>query len=145
MLMTSPPPRLNTKANVLIACEDPLEALALETILKTDGFGPVRLTTDMREVHPLYERLHFDVLIVDMNETFGDGLGLIRQFSPMISTNTLSVVALINPGAEQARMAALVAGAHTSLKRPLDRESTVHTVTQAQKLVGAGALQAVNG
>ena len=122
---------------ILIANENTVEAINMESWLHTNRLERVRLTTDAREVEPLYGKWPFGLLILDMHTALVDTQNLIRSLSAPINTGELSIVAVINPGDEQARLTALSAGAADTLVRPLNHAtvtSCVYDILEARPL-----------
>lgn len=118
---------------ILIASEYPVEALALESLLRAEHYRDVRVTTDVREIGPMYIRWPFDILILDMHSKLMDGVTVLQNLTQSISTSRLSVLALVNPDAEQERIAALAAGAVDILIRPLRHEDVLPRIKQAHR------------
>ena len=105
-------------SRILVAVEDPLEALNLEDILAARGYGDVTLTTDLRKVAAFLERRAFDLLILDMHSVFVDSTDVLRQLPKTAYMARLEILAIINTGHEPSRLNALVAGAYDTLERP---------------------------
>jgi len=121
----------SSSPRILIANEHPVEALALESLLRAERYLNVRVTTDVREIAPMYVRWPFDLLIFDMHSTLINGVTMLQSLARSISTTELAVVALVNLGAEQERMAALAAGAVDTLSRPLRHEDVLPRIKRA--------------
>ena len=116
---------------ILVSIEYPVEALALESLLRSERYHDVRVTTDVREVAPMYLRWPFDLLILDMHSKLMDSATVMQNLTRPISTSELKVLALLNPGAEQERLAALSAGALDILSRPLNHENVLPRIRDA--------------
>lgn len=110
---------------ILVASENPVEAQALETWLRNERFEDIRVTSDVREIAPLYGKWPYSLLILDMHSQLISGLGILQALDQPITSTDLSVLALINPGAEQDRLAAMVAGASATVARPLQRDAVM--------------------
>jgi len=115
----------NLGPRILVANEHPIEALALESLLRAEHYLDVRVTTDVREIGPMYIRWPFNILILDMHSELMDGVTVMQNLTRSISTSQLSVLALVNPDADQERIAALAAGAVDTLARPLRHEDVL--------------------
>jgi len=120
----------NHGPRILVASEHPVEALALESLLRAEHYLDVRVTTDVREISPMYVRWPFDILVLDMHSKLLDGITVLQNLTQSISSSQLSVLALINPDAEQERIAALAAGAVDTLIRPLRHEDVLPRIKQ---------------
>lgn len=117
--------------NILIAAEQPTEAMLLESMLNASGYPNVRVTTDGREIQPLFEKWPFDVLILDMELSTVSAVQTIRNFSHLTANRRMAVVALseVHDGALQS--IALEAGVSAILTRPYTRLDTVAHVQEA--------------
>lgn len=116
---------------ILVANEHPLEALAIESMLYREDYKNVRVTNDMREIMPMFDKWGFDLLIMDMHSTLIDGAEILRTLSHQIALDELSLIAITNPGHEPARLSALVAGASDTLTRPLAQTDLTPMVRRA--------------
>jgi len=116
---------------ILVAIEYPVEALAVESLLRGDNYNHVRVTTDVREVAPMFARWPFHLLILDMHSELMSSVSVLQDLARPISASELSVLALTNPGAEQERLAALAAGATDTLTRPLNHENALPRIRRA--------------
>jgi len=114
-----------------VAIEYPVEALAVESLLRSESYHDVRVTTDLREIAPMYLRWPFHLLILDMHSKLMNGTTVMQNLTQPISSSELKVLALLNPGAEQERLAALAAGAIDTLSRPLNHESALPRIRNA--------------
>lgn len=116
---------------ILVAIEYPVEALAVESLLRGENYPNVRVTTDVREIALMFVRWPFHLLILDMHSKLKDSASVMQELAHPINASDLRVLALTNPGAEQERLAALAAGAIDTLSRPLDHENAMPTVRRA--------------
>jgi|GEM_PF-1805709 len=116
---------------ILVAIECPVEALAVESLLRGDNYNHVRVTTDVREIAPMFVRWPFHLLILDMHSELTNSVSVLQDLARPISASELSVLALTNPGAEQERLAALAAGATDTLTRPLSHENALPSIRRA--------------
>ena len=131
MDITRTPLSYSRGPRIFIASEDTLEALAIETLLRNEHFNEIRVSTDVREITPMYVRWPFHLLILDGHSTLVSAESVLRGLVRPLATSDLSVLALINPGAEQHRLAALAGGATHTLSRPIRPRETVESVRNA--------------
>ena len=115
-------------ARILIAADAPLEALALEDILRNGGHQNVRITSDTREIMPLHEKWPFVLLLLDMGVCSLNGFDVLAQLQAPLKRRQMAVVALTHAGAEDR---ALSAGATSVLCRPLMRAYVLLQVREA--------------
>jgi len=127
-----------TGPRILVAIEYPVEALAVESLLRGENYHHVRVTTDVREVAPMFVRWPFHLLILDMHSKLMDSTSVMQQLTHPINASDLRVLALTNPGAEQERLAALAAGAIDTLSRPLDHENALPSIKRALTMGSVG-------
>lgn len=121
----------NRGPRILVAIEYPIEALAVESLLRGENYHNVRVTTDIREIAPMFMRWPFHLLILDMHSALIDSATILQSLARPINASELSVIALTNPGAEQERLAALAAGAIETLTRPLNHENALPSIKRA--------------
>lgn len=116
-------------ARILIAAEQPLEAMALETMLRDQGAHyAVRVTSDAREIAPLLDKWPFQLLVLDMGIRSQNSLRVLDQLSAHIQRRQLAVLALTEAGDTVARDCALGVGAAAVCARPFTRMETLKTV-----------------
>jgi len=120
---------------ILVAIEYPVEALAVESLLHGDCYNQVRVTTDIREITPMFARWPFQLLILDMHSELMNSATVMQNLARPISASELRVLGLTNRGAEQERLAALAAGAVDTLTRPLSHE---HALPRIKRALTAG-------
>ena len=133
--MNISPLRQNASTRVLIANEDPLEAMALESLLRVERNCETRITTDMREVLALHECWPYEMLFLDMHSTVVDGLSVVDQLGFAIRKAELTLVALVEKGAEQVRLASLASGAIATLAKPLNHDQAIPQINRAFSLM----------
>ncbi|MEG3616847.1 response regulator [Magnetovibrio sp. PR-2] len=127
--------RTNPGTRVLIANEDPLEAMALESLLRIERNCETRITTDMREVLAMHECWPFDMLFLDMQNETLDGLKVVDQLGHAIRKAELTLVALVHRGSEQVRLASLASGAVATLAKPIDHNQATAQINRAFSLM----------
>jgi len=131
------PENTPTPARILIAADSPLEALAIENMLRAGGHTNVRVTSDAREIEPLHEKWPYVLLVLDMNMRSQNSLDVLSGLSEHIEQRQLAVLALTASGDEVVQERALAAGAVDVFTRPLTRAETLMRV--------AGALASLPG
>lgn len=115
---------------ILVASENPLEAQALETMLRAAQYDQVRATTDLRHVPALFIKWRFRLLILDMHAALIDSTNIMTELAEPIRTGEMCVMGLINAGDENARLATLAAGAVGVLIQPLGGAQTLPKIEQ---------------
>lgn len=121
----------HTATRILVAADSPLEALALENTLRAAGRRDVRVTSDAREVAPLYDKWPYRLLVLDMGLRSLDGFAVLESLSAPIERRKLAVLALTGAGDKATRERALALGAADVFMRPFTRAETVMRVTGA--------------
>lgn len=127
-----------TESRILIATDDPMEGLGLETVLRGDGYGQVRVTSDAREIAPLSAKWPFSLLLLDMTIRTQSCFVVIERLRPLMDRGALAIVALTAAGDELMQERALRAGALDVLARPFTR-SEILLRTGAALRVFAGS------
>ena len=133
--MNVAPMRHNPGIRVLIANEDPIEAMALESLLRVERNCETRITTDMREVVPMHECWPFEMLFLDMHSPTIDGLKVVDQLGHAIRKAELTLVSLVEKGSEQMRLASLASGAIATLAKPLNHDDAIPHINRAFSLM----------
>jgi PleD family two-component response regulator len=126
MPQTSP-----SSARILIAADSPIEALALENMLRGAGHRDVRVTSDAREIVPLLHKWPFKVLVLDMDIRSQSSLDVLNRLAEPIDRRQLAVLALTQAGDEGLQARALGAGAVDVFARPFTRSETLVRVAGA--------------
>lgn len=121
----------HTSRRILIACEQPLEAQALEGVLRSAGYQHVRATSDGREISKLLEKWPFALLILDLSLSTKSAALVLSEFSEAMDARNLCVLALSNAGDLNAQAGALRAGAMDVFTRPATHADTLDHVSIA--------------
>lgn len=126
-----------SSARILIAADSPLEALALENMLRGAGHRDVRVTSDGREIVPLLDKWPFKVLVLDMDIRSQSSLDVLAKLADPIDRRQLAVLALTQSGDDVTQERALGAGVVDVFARPFTRSEALVRV--------AGALASLPG
>lgn len=118
-------------ARILIAADAPLEALALEDMLRGAGYCAVRVTSDAREIAPLLGKWPYALLVLDMNIRPLNSLAMLEYLAGHVNQHHLAVLALTDADDEVTQDRALGLGAADVLSRPLTRDETIKRVRAA--------------
>ena len=137
----------HARFRILIADDDPADAIRLEGMLRDAGYKQVRATTDLREVADFYAKWPFDLLLIDMAGDV-DGYGVIVKLSANMADMTGGdadapiILALLEDSRRESQERALVAGARDFIVRPFDRPEVVSRVRNMLDLQGARRITA---
>ncbi|MCW8917014.1 MAG: response regulator [Magnetovibrio sp.] len=134
-MMNITPMHSNSGPRILIAIEDPIEALALESIMRAEHYSDIRITTDTREVVPMHKHWPFQVLVLDMHSREMDGFHIIDELGHAIRRAELSIISLVNKGAEELRMLSVASGAIGTVARPILHHQAIPAIRDAMKAV----------
>lgn len=128
---------------ILIACEQPLEALLMEGLLRASGYAHVRATSDGREIARLHEKWPFDLLILDLGLSTKNAFQVLSELHDDMESRRMGVLALSNSGDLDAQAQALQAGVLDVFTRPTSQSETLAYVDAALDLLSpVGALKA---
>lgn len=130
--MSPQPPR-----RILIASDQPLEALSTEGVLRSAGYADVRATSDGREINKLYAKWPFTLLILDLNMSSRSPLLVLSELAEPIKSLNLGVLALTNADDAALQQRAFAAGVLDVFARPFTQAETLARV--------AGVLAALPG
>ena len=81
---------------ILLAYDLPTRASAFEDALNANPNFIVRTTSDAREIEPLFNKWHFDILFLDMHMAHLPGSIVLAHFSRAIKAKELGVIAMCN-------------------------------------------------
>jgi len=81
---------------ILVAYDLPTRASAFEEALNANPNFIVRTTSDAREIEPLFNKWHFDILFLDMHMAHLPGSIVLAHFSRAIKAKELAVIAMCN-------------------------------------------------
>ncbi|MEI7613100.1 MAG: HD domain-containing phosphohydrolase [Betaproteobacteria bacterium] len=110
------------KLSKVLVCDDSqfdLEFLVAE--LHSEGFKDVRGVGDPRQVMSLLEQEVFDLVLLDIEMPFIDGVGLTRQIREKFSKIQLPILVVTASDDKNTRNRALSCGANDYLIKPFDR------------------------
>ncbi len=112
-------------SRIFIATDDPVEGLELEAILRSDGYRHVRVTSDAREISPLYAKWPFALLILDMTIRSQSCFVVIERMRAHMENKVLSILALSASGDDLVQERALRVGVADVISRPFTRSETL--------------------
>jgi putative two-component system response regulator len=108
-------------ARILIVDDQEANVRLLERILKSAGYLNVTTLTDARKVIEFYTGIKPDLILLDLHMPYIDGLGVMRQLEPLISTDTwVPILVLTADALPAAKQNALARGAKDFLTKPFD-------------------------
>ncbi|MDH5488942.1 MAG: response regulator [Rhodospirillaceae bacterium] len=84
------------RLKILLAYDLPTRASAFEEALNTNPNFAVRATSDAREIEPLFNKWHFDILFLDMHMAHLPGSIVLAHFSRAIKAKELAIIAMCN-------------------------------------------------
>jgi putative two-component system response regulator len=107
-------------ARILIVSDDKVTARALERILRGAGCSGVRSTFDSRSVPALFARYQPDLILLSMHMPHASGLEVLATLRPLFGgEGPLPVIIVTGDAREEARQAALAAGAGDFVLKPV--------------------------
>jgi len=118
--MSAPAPAF-AAAKILIVDDERANVLLLERLLQQAGYRHLVSTTDSRTVLELYRGVRPDLILLDLMMPHVDGLAVLAQLRAEIpETVFVPVLVLTADVTPDSRRAALAAGAHDFLTKPLE-------------------------
>ncbi|WP_180127797.1 HD domain-containing phosphohydrolase [Rhodoferax sp. BLA1] len=113
------------KTHRILACDNAdLDTAFLLSMLEADGYSNVTGINDAREVLALLQRERFDLLVLDMDMPFIDGVELTRLIREQFSEASLPILVITASADKEARNLALFHGANDYLSKPVDSVET---------------------
>ena len=115
-----------SEAKVLIVDDEPANVRLLERILALAGCHQVRTTTDSRLARPLFNEIHPDIVLLDLNMPHFNGFAVLEQLKAEIPPDDyLPIVILTADITIETKRQALAGGAKDFLTKPLDHAEVV--------------------
>lgn len=113
------------KTNRILACDNAdLDTAFLLSMLEADGYSNVTCINDARQVMPWLQREAFDLLVLDIDMPFIDGVELTRLIREQFSEASLPILVITASDDKEARNLALFHGANDYLNKPVDSVET---------------------
>jgi two-component system cell cycle response regulator len=119
---------------VLIAEDDPVSALALQTLLTRQGYD-VTHAHDGAEAWNLLQKETFPLMILDWMMPHMDGLEVCRRVRSSLGGPYRCVVMLTAKQEAKDRSAAMNAGVDVFLSKPLNAEEMVARLKMAERIL----------
>jgi DNA-binding response OmpR family regulator len=119
---------------VLIAEDDPISALALETLLQQQGYE-VTVATDGMAAWRAIQQESYPLVVLDWMMPEMDGVEVCRKIRERQSGSYVCVIMLTAKQERKDRMQALNAGADVFLTKPLDCEEMVARLRIARRIL----------
>lgn len=105
-------------ARILIVDDMEANVLLLQNLLRQQGYLNLHTTTDSRTVAEMHRSDPFDLILLDLHMPHLDGMGVIEQLNPVLSTDFLPVIVVTAVSDEKSRLAALHQGARDYIVKP---------------------------
>jgi len=113
------------KTNRILACDNAdLDTAFLLSMLEADGYSNVTWINDARQVIPWLQREAFDLLVLDIDMPFINGVELTRLIREQFSEASLPILVITASADKEARNLALFHGANDYLNKPVDSVET---------------------
>lgn len=109
---------LNSK--ILIVDDTESNVVLLESILMDARYNSIQSTTDPREVASIYRETKPDLLLLDWNMPYLNGMEVLEQIKDIEQESYISVMVLTAQTDEGVRVKALQAGAQDFLSKPFN-------------------------
>jgi len=109
-----------SEAKILILDDEVSNVRLLEVTLQEAGYRNVFGLTDSREALTMFAAIEPDLLLLDLNMPFLDGLGVIRGLKHRLQTSPIPILVLTADATSSAKYQALEEGATDFLTKPFD-------------------------
>jgi response regulator RpfG family c-di-GMP phosphodiesterase len=121
------------KTSRILACDNArLDTAFLLSMLEADGYTNVVGINDSRQVLPLLHKEAFDLLVLDVDMPYLDGVELTRQIREHFLPAQLPILVITAISGKETRNQALAFGANDYLSKPVD---SVETSLRVQNLL----------
>ena len=108
------------EGKILIVDDEDSNVKLLEHLLLQNGFSAIRWTTDPREAANIYEEFKPDLVLLDMNMPYMDGLQVMEKIHEIEKETYPSIIVITADNNEQVKIRSLVSGALDFLHKPFD-------------------------
>ena len=108
-------------SRVLIVDDQPANNRLLEMILRSKGYSNVTSVTDPREAVVLYAREPYDLVLLDFNMPYMNGIEVMQKFQETEKSRFLPVLMITALTEKAVRHDALSHGAQDFLTKPFDK------------------------
>jgi len=112
--------RTLNEAKILIVDDELSNVRLLEVILREAGYPNVFCLSDSRETAAMVDAIVPDLILLDLNMPFLDGLGVIRTLKPRLAISPIPILVLTADATSSAKYQALEEGATDFLTKPFD-------------------------
>ena len=107
-------------AKILIVDDQDIHVHILEKTLIDAGYTNIYKTIDPRKVVGIYKNLRPDLLILDLNMPYINGLEIMSQIKNIEKTSYIPVIILSGDESKESRLNAFDAGAKDFINKPID-------------------------
>ncbi len=126
------------KAKILVVDDQELSVRLISSILKKAAFVNIFSTTDSRQASKLYQEIHPDLVVLDLNMPHLTGFDVMEQLKALEGGSYVPIIVLSNEESQEARFQALQSGAKDFLNKPYD---PVEVIIRIRNLIEVRMLQ----
>lgn len=105
-------------ARILVVDDNEANVLLLQDLLRQQGYLNVHTTTDSRTVAAMHQADRFDLILLDLQMPYLDGIAVMEQLKPMVSGDFLPVIVVTAYSDTDNRLKALEQGARDYIMKP---------------------------
>ncbi|MCH7651870.1 MAG: response regulator [Nitrospinae bacterium] len=105
---------------ILVVDDEATNVKLLEHLLHQNGFRSVRGITDPRDVVALYQEFRPDLVLLDLNMPYMDGIEVMEEIQKIEKETYPSIVVFTADNNDEAKIRSLLAGALDFLGKPFD-------------------------
>lgn len=116
------------RACILIVDDQEPNVYLLKRILEIEGYNNLISTTDAREVVTLYQTHQPDIVLLDLNMPYLDGLAVIEQLKLLPSILPPNILMITAQTETTIRVKALQNGAKDFVSKPFDRQEVISRI-----------------
>lgn len=119
------PPRIHSRARILIIDDEPTNVELLRRLLERAGFTRIQTTTDPRDATTLYVEFRPDLILLDLHMPHLDGLAVMAALNEIAESTYLPILILTGDVSPQARRDALSRGAKDFVHKPFNSDEVL--------------------
>lgn len=107
-------------SKILVVDDEKSNVKLLEYLLQQSGYHSIRSTTDPREAEQIYKEFRPDLVLLDFNMPYMDGIEVMEKIKEIEKETYPSIVIITANNTDETKMRSLASGALDFLAKPFD-------------------------
>ncbi|MCW9033122.1 MAG: response regulator [Rhodospirillales bacterium] len=115
-------------SRILVVDDNAANVELLEMMLNLAGYDNVQVTTDSRQVKPMFLEEPFDLILLDIRMPYLDGFQVMEQLAEIVENDYVPILVLTAQKDMETRLRALELGARDFVTKPFDRTEVLNRI-----------------